>query len=351
MASLGTLVSSSNSTVDIELFIFHSTIEQINTVSEKIVFVIYAIVLILSILQTFWKNKRMDRVLAYMNEAYSDGKFESSQVCFRQQIITCYRFDKRFSYIPHPNRAILFVISTHIQVLMLVAIRTLFTRRNELVNDCFSFHYPDKVLQCEDKRDPCRLNDTETDPKCTYYHFEQTNIITMVTSVITWHYALRYLIVKLIRFVQWILFRDDDRPRKWFCCCRITPCMLRGLMYLQYFSLWVYLFLTILLAFLWNRSLYRISIDLFGSVWAPIVIAGDRLFSLNMALVPEMLQNWLDATSNGKVLEVFESKELLLANTEPLVYLTNKKTKTSTSIENRASQNNAEVVDEATTHI
>lgn len=83
-------------------YIFQSTIKTINKVSDKIALAVYAIVLVISIIQTFWKNKRIDRLLAYVNEAYSDGKFESSRVCFRRQIITCYRFDQHFSYVPHP---------------------------------------------------------------------------------------------------------------------------------------------------------------------------------------------------------------------------------------------------------
>jgi hypothetical protein len=349
MASIGVPVSG-NYSVDLELYIFHSTIKTVNATSEKVVLAVYLIVLVLSLIQTFWKNKYIDRLLARMNEAYSDGKFESSQVCFRQQIMTCYRFDQRFSYIPHPNRSILFIISTHIQVLTLVAIRTLATRQSELINDCFSFHSPYQVLQCEGARDPCQLNDTETAPKCSYYLFEQTNFITMVTSVITWHYALRYLVVKLVRFVRWILFRDNDQPRMlYWCCCRATPCALRWLMRFQYIALWIYLFFIIFCGFMWNISLFNMSIDYLGPVWTPIFVAADRLFTLSLALAPEFIQNWLDATSNGEVLADFESKELLLANVEPLVYLIDRKTKFSTSTENRTSQNNANVIVEPTT--
>ena len=69
-----------------------------------------------------------------------------------------------------------------------------------------------------------------------------------------------------------------------------------------------------------------------------------------MALVPELLQNWLDATANGEVLQVFESKGLLLANVEPLVYLTNKKPESSILSKNDISQNSAEVIVESTSH-
>ncbi|CAF4263133.1 unnamed protein product, partial [Rotaria sordida] len=196
MKPIGVFLSSPNSGVDLESYIFHSTIKTIESINDKIVLVTYSIVLILSITQTFWKNKRIDRILTYMNEAYSNRKFESNQVCFHAQIITCYKFDQRFSHIPNPSRSILLIIATHIQVLMLIVIKTLFIRRTEPVNDCFSFHYPYKVLECENNRDPCRLNETESIPKCTYYYFEMTHLITMVTSIITWHYALRYFVAK-----------------------------------------------------------------------------------------------------------------------------------------------------------
>jgi hypothetical protein len=50
-----------------------------------------------------------------------------------------------------------------------------------------------------------------------------------------------------------------------------------------------------------------------------------------MAFAPELIQNWLNATSNGDALLDWETKELLLANVEPLIHLTNKKTEASTS--------------------
>jgi hypothetical protein len=300
-------------------------------------------------MQTLWKNKWIDHLLARMNAAYSDGKFQTSQVCFRQQIITCYQFDRRFSHIPNPNRLILFIISIHIQVLILIAIRTVLTRRSEVINDCFLFPYPYQILECDNKRDPCRLNDTDTAPKCTYYHFELANIITMVTSVITWHYALRYFVVKLIRLVRWTLFRDDDQPRKLCCCCRTTPRMLRYIMYFQYISLWLYLLFQIISGFVWNISLFRIAINLLGSTWMPILIAGDRLCTLGSAVCPELLQNWLNATSDGEVLKDFKSKGLLLANVEPLIYLTNNKTKISTSTKTRSPQNDPKIIVQPTT--
>ncbi|CAF3212617.1 unnamed protein product [Rotaria sp. Silwood2] len=122
-------------------------------------------------MQTFWKNKHIDRVLTYMNEAYSDGKFESNEVYFRGQLMTCYRFDQRFSHIPNPNLLVLPIIATHVHVLMFVAINTLLDRRNESIDDCFKFHDPYEVLQCENNIDPCRVNNTENIPKCTYYYF------------------------------------------------------------------------------------------------------------------------------------------------------------------------------------
>jgi hypothetical protein len=129
MASWGVPVSISNYSTNSELYIFHSTVKTISVISDKIVVGVYAIVLLLSIMQTFCKNKWVDRLLASMNKAYSDGKFELNQVCFREQIISCYLYDQRFSYIPHPSRSILFIGSTHIQVLSLIAIQTLFVRR------------------------------------------------------------------------------------------------------------------------------------------------------------------------------------------------------------------------------
>ena len=334
MVSFGVPVSGLNSSTDREFYVFHSTVKRTNAFSEKVILSVAAIILVLSIVQTFWKNKRLDRLLASMNEAYSDGQFQSSQVCFRQETMTSYRFDQHFSHIPHPNRSILFIIATHIQVLILVAIGTVYIRRSELVKDCYSFHYPYEILECENQRDPCQFNDTETAPKCTYYHFELTNFITMVTTVVTWHYALRYFIVKLVRLLRWMLFRNDDQPRRMCCCCcRASPRCLRCLMYFQYIALWLCLSVTIICGFARNLSLYRASIDAFGYIWAPIVLTGERLSILSLAFIPEMIQNWLDTTSNGEVLRDLESKRLLLDNVEPLVYLINKKSDTSTSTE------------------
>jgi hypothetical protein len=70
-----------------------------------------------------------------------------------------------------------------------------------------------------------------------------------------------------------------------------------------------------------------------------------------LALAPELLQNWLDATANGEILELLEQKELLLTKVEPLVYLIKKKTEFSTSSENEISKNNTEVVVESASHI
>ncbi len=87
MQSLGAFVSSSNSSADLELYIFSSTVTKINAINDKVILVVYAIVLFLSIMQTLWKNKWIDHLLARMNAAYSDGKFQTSQVCFRQLIL------------------------------------------------------------------------------------------------------------------------------------------------------------------------------------------------------------------------------------------------------------------------
>ncbi|CAF2716506.1 unnamed protein product [Rotaria sp. Silwood2] len=351
MKSIGVFVSTRNSGVDLESYIFHSTIKTIESVNNKIVLVIYSIVLILSIIQTFLKNKRIDRILAYMNEIYSDRKLESNQVCFHEQIITCYKFDQRFSHIPNPNRSILLIIATHVQVLMLIIIRTLFIRRSESVNDCFSFHYPYKVLECENNRDPCRLNETESIPKCTYYYFEMTHLITMVTSVITWHYALRYFVVKLVCFVRWAFFRDNDQPRiSCLCCGPARLCITRYLIYLHYIILWCYLFILILFGFMRNKGHFGIPVNMLGSVWAPILTTIDRLCSVYLAMIPELVQNWLDTSANGTALQVVESKELPLANFEPLIYLISKKTKFSTSFKNRVLLTNEEVVIDSISH-
>ncbi|CAF3759888.1 unnamed protein product [Rotaria sp. Silwood1] len=351
MKPIGVFLSTQNSGVDLESYIFHSTIKTIESVNDKIILVICAIVLILSITQTFLKNKRIDRVLAYLNEAYSDGKFESNQVYFREQIITCYRFDQRFSHIPNPNRSILLIIATHIQVLMLIVIRTLFIRRSEPVHDCFSFHYPYKVLECENSRDPCRLNETESSPKCTYYYFQMTHLIPMVTSIITWHYALRYFVVKLICFVRWALFRDNDQPRMLcWCCGPARPRIIRCSMYLNYIILWCYLFVLILFGFMQNRSPFGIPINMLGSVWAPMLTTIDRFCSLYLGLISELMQNWLDALENGAVLQVFESKGLFLDNVEPLIHLISKETKASTSSKNRILSTNEEVAVDSTPH-
>jgi hypothetical protein len=96
---------------------------------------------------------------------------------------------------------------------------------------------------------------------------------------------------------------------------------------------------------------FRISTDILGPVWTPIFITTDRLFTLGMALVPELLENWLDATANGKILQGFESKELLLVNIEPLICLTTKKTEFSISPENEMPQSNIKVGFESTTHM
>jgi hypothetical protein len=61
-------------------------------------------------------------------------------------------------------------------------------------------------------------------------------------------------------------------------------------------------FFTILFGFMWNKSVFRIPIDILRFVWTSIIIAEDRLYTLSMALVPELLQNWLDTTLNGEVL-------------------------------------------------
>ena len=341
MASFGVSVSSaSNFSTDLEFYVFHWTVNRVMAFSEKFVVAVYLIILLLSIIQTFWKNKRVDHLLTSMNEAYSHGQFQSNQVSLREVTMTCYQCDQRFSHIPHPNRSILFIIGTHIHVLIVVAIRMLYTRRREFIKDCYSFHSPYEILQCEDQQDPCQFNITGTAPRCTYYYFEASNFITMVTTVVTWHHALRYFIVKLVRLLRWMLFRNDDQPRRVCCCCRASPRCLRRLMYFQYIALWLYLCLTSLAVFLWNKNPFISSLDLLGYIWSPIFLTAERLYTLTLAIVPELIQNWLDKTSNGEILRDLESKGLLLVDVEPLVYLTNKKSETSASTKRKSPMNN-----------
>jgi hypothetical protein len=322
--------STSNSSGDQEIYIFYSTLQIIESVSDKINYGVYSIVLIFSLIQTFWKNKRFDHLLSYINDAYSDGKFKSHQVSFHQQILTCYRYDQHFSHIPHPNRLMLFTIAIHIQILMNIAARTLFIRQTTLVNDCKSLQIPFEVLQCENNQDPCSSNGTETIIKCTYYSFQTNNLITMVTSVITWHYALRYFIIKFIRFVRWILFNNNDQPRK-LCCCQATACRLRCIMYVNYIILWLYLLITVILGFVSNKSIYHIPVNTSVPAWTSTMLAVDRISTLSIALIPELLQNWLDTTVNGEVLQELKSKGLLLTNVEPLIYLISKKNQSDAS--------------------
>ncbi|UJR17002.1 hypothetical protein I4U23_003900 [Adineta vaga] len=326
MPSFGVSASTSNFSVDGELYIFHSSIQMFESISDKLVLIAYSVAFLISFIQTFWKNKHIDHLLTNMMEAYSDGKFVSNQIRYHEQIITCYRYDQRYSYIPNPKRVVLLIAVTHIQVILIIMIRTLFVRQNELINDCSSFREPYQILQCDDRRDPCRFNETETIPKCTYFYFEISHIITMVTSIITWHYALRYFIVKLIRIVRWLLFCDNDRPRKiCWCCCRATPSCLRFIMRLQYIVLWIYLLSIILSGFILNVMIFRLSMDTLGSIWAPIMIAADRICSLTLAVAPELLQNWLNETYDGSVLQVLEQQNLLLNKVESLTNLIDKK--------------------------
>ncbi len=87
--------------------------------------------------------------------------------------------------------------------------------------------------------------------------------------------------------------------------------------------------------------MFHTSLELFGSAWAPIMTAADRLCTLSIAFAPELMQNWLNATSNGDALLNWKTKELLLADFEPLVHLINKKTETSTSTKHKSSSNNS----------
>ncbi|UJR17062.1 hypothetical protein I4U23_003959 [Adineta vaga] len=314
------LPSTSNFSDDSEEYIFSSKIQLIEIITGKISYGIYAFAVIFSLIQTFWKNRTIDRLLSTITEAYSDRKLESHQVYLSQQIITCYRYDQRFSYIPHPNRAMVFIFAVHVQILMMIAIRTLFSRQTILVKDCTSLKFPLEMLQCENDQLPCPSNATENVVKCVYYSFQMTNLITMSTSVITWHNALRYSVIKLIRFIRWILFHGNDQPRN-LCSCFFpaTSRRLRCIMYVNYIILWIYLLATAILGLGWNKTLYRITVDEFGSIWTPFVLAADRIYTLNMALIPELLQNSLDTIKHGD--------ELLLVDVETLIHLTSKKTK------------------------
>lgn len=319
-------VSTGNVTPDTEYYVYYSAVERITVGSERIVLVFYGIAVILSIIQTFWKNKRFDRLLSSINETYSDGKFQSVQICINQKTVKCYKYADRFSYIPNPKRSILFIICTHIQILMLVALRTLITRRSETITDCTTFHYPYEILICENNRDPCEFNKTNIDPpKCIYYHCEMANLITTVTTIITWYYALRYFIIKLVRLVRWINFRDNDHPKKSFCCCRPTVRTLKIVMYIQYCYVWIYLSALIITGFVFKKSLFRSTADTLGYTWSPIVLAIDRISSLGIAFAPELTQNWLQATSDGTLLNLIDSPELSLVNVEHLLHVTNKK--------------------------
>lgn len=90
--------------------------------------------------------------------------------------------------------------------------------------------------------------------------------------------------------------------------------------------------------------------NMFGTTWTPFLMAAERLCTLSFALIPELIQNWLDITSNGIILHDLELKILLLSNVEPLIHLINKKIQISNSNENRSSQSNTEVIIEPTTN-
>ncbi|CAF3872461.1 unnamed protein product [Adineta steineri] len=343
MGSIGMLVLRNSSDTELELYIYYSTIQMIQLVYEKIILITYSIILLISIIQTFWKNKYIDNFFAYINDAYSDGKFVSNQVSVDQQIITCYRFDQRFSLIPNPKRLVLPIITTHIQILLIIAIQTIFIRKTELIEDCLSFYSPYEILQCDDNNDPCQLNNTGYVPKCTYYYFEMSHVITMITSLITWHYGLRYLVIKLVRFIRWIMFRNDDQPRMLccFCCCfRSKQRIIKCIMYFQYLGLWIYYFLIVFLGFMFNLSITRTTVLTLGSVWMPIILAVDRLLGLIAAIIPELLENWLNISAKLEYLQILNSNHLHLENFEPLIHLINKKTKNSKlTADNKLSNN------------
>jgi len=85
----------------------------------------------------------------------------------------------------------------------------------------------------------------------------------------------------------------------------------------------------------------RISDDILGSGWEPIIIATDRLCSLTTAVAPELLQNWLDVSGKREDPNGFD-----LANVEPLIHLTNRKITLPA-----LSKNSVEGVAKSNTHI
>ena len=105
-------------------------------------------------------------------------------------------------------------------------------------------------------------------------------------------------------------------------------------MYFHYALLWLYLVTTIVVGFRWNVSAVY---DVIPADWRPISVTAERLCLVALATIPELLQNWLEATFAGKVLQVFHLRGRLLANVEPLIYLINKKELDSSVNENKSS--------------
>lgn len=319
MDSLGVFVSNKSVNMNMEMFIFQRTLQTLDMITLKIVLVLYSITLVISVIQTFWNNSRLDRIFASMSKTYSDNRFEEVRIALNGRMIDCYRYDQRFSFIRNPNRLILPIICIHVQVLLLIASRTVFIRRTETINDCWEYHFPSEILQCDSLDDPCHVNATEggKGPKCAFYYFETNHLISMVTSMVTWHYALRYFIVKIVRFIRWIIFTDEDQPRRFCCCCRPTRRVMQCLMYAFYLILWIYFLCIVLVGFIWNFDTTRFPVETLGIYWKPVLLVVDRLCSLTLAVIPELCQNWLK--SMGTLTDV------RLADHEPMVPLVEKK--------------------------
>lgn len=91
-------------------------------------------------------------------------------------------------------------------------------------------------------------------------------------------------------------------------------------MYFHYVLFWLYLCTTILVGFRWSVSVVY---DVIPCDWGPISATAERLCLVVLATIPELLQNWLEATLAGKVFPVFHSEARLLNNVEPLIDLLN----------------------------
>jgi hypothetical protein len=76
---------------------------------------------------------------------------DKTKVIFVCKLWLDIELDQRYSHLPHRNRSTLFICAIDTQVLLIIVIRTLSVRQSVLVNDLY------QILQCQHKRDPCRL--------------------------------------------------------------------------------------------------------------------------------------------------------------------------------------------------